>query len=166
MFEKRYPGVVEIERRTNAWILLVFLSLPLVMLSVILLLPGEAPAGLRLTVAILALVDLIPIGILLFPRTYLTVDLLNRTATFVEPGTSTPIPLGELEPLYIHETIGPEKRGENRHGRVQWFMIRSAAAPVLFYRGTDQKNAEKKLARLTQRFGFRQIAPQKREHVR
>lgn len=166
MFEKRYPGVVEIQRRTNAWILLVFLSLPLVMFAVILLLPGEAPAGFRLTVAVLALADLVPIAILLFPRTYLTVDLLNRTATFVEPGTSTPIPLAELEPLYIHQTVGAEKRGEGRHGRVQWFTIRSAAAPVLFYRGADQGSAEKRLTRLTRRFGFTQTAPQKQEYVR
>jgi hypothetical protein len=166
MFEPRYPGMVEMGRRTNAWVMLVFLTLPLVMFLVLAALPGESPTGFRVAIAVLALLDLIPIAVLRFPRTYLTVDAAARTATYVERGTTTTFPLADLEPLFIHQTIGAETRGEGRHGRVQWFLIRSAAAPVVFYRGADQRSAEKRLARLTQRFGFTQTAPQKQEYVR
>ena len=129
--------------------------------------PG-APAGARIAIGVLALIVLTVLLVLVFPRTYLLVDVKGRNATFFEGGRETErVPLDQVGPLRVRKITKNIGNSGRRADTSYTFRIESSAFPVTFYEGSTKKHAQRRLRKLNARFGFTKTAPQKEsyEHV-
>lgn len=133
---KKYVGLIEVSKRDHAMAGIYLVTIVGAIISVALYQDRSLPAwGWMTGVSITALLDLIFASIVLFPRTYLTVDLDQRVATFFEEGTQRTIPLAELGPLYLQETRGEgEASGAGMGRRIGGTAeVRTSAVTVVFY---------------------------------
>jgi hypothetical protein len=161
---RRYPGISELGRRDRAYIASVFVTVPMIALCVLAYLPGPTPVGAWIAIGLLASIDAVLAGILLLPRTYLVIDAARGLATFVDRGERSEIPISEIAPLYVRKIEW--RSGQDRGATtLRWYRVETAAAPVIFYRGTDEKGAKRRLKRLNQKLGFSVTGPTRTEYA-
>ena len=165
---KKYAGLSELPKRNRAFVSMFFFTVPMIALGVMVYQDPDAPVGAWIAIAVLAALDLLMLATLMFPRTYLTVDLSRRVATFVERGSRREIPLAELEPLYLHKITGTIVEHAASSGRpTGWWQVESKAAPVLFYRSAieHEHKARRAIRRLNAEFGFTFEGPLETEYL-
>lgn len=161
----KFPGIVELGRRGLAVLVGTTAMAFLVGLSVMVYQSPSAPDGAKIAIGVLALVVFAIVLMLLFPRTYLRVDLKSKTATFYERGEEREtVPLDEMGPLRVRKITKSIGNSGRRADLSYTFRIESSAFPVTFYEGSTKKHAQRRLKKLNQRFGFTKTAPEKESY--
>lgn len=166
---KKYVGISELPKRDFVFVASVFVTVPLIGLCVMVYQDPKPPLGAWIAIGALVAVDLLIAAVLLFPRTYLTIDLERRVAIFCDRGARTEMPLSDLQPLYIQNIRGQVKERAGQSGRLTgWSRVQTAAAPVIFYRAAieDTRKAKRAMKRLNEKLGFTLQGPTKTHHLR
>jgi hypothetical protein len=166
---KKYVGISELPKRDFAFVASVFVTIPLLALCVMAWQDPRPPGGAWIAIGALVTADLLIAAVLLFPRTYLTVDLERRVAVFRDRGARAEMPLADLQPLYIQNVRGRVRGGAGQSGRLTgWSRVQTAAAPVIFYRAAieDERKAKRAMKRLNEKLGFTLQGPTRTTHLR
>lgn len=138
---RKFVGIAELRRRGFA-VLFGFIALAfLAGWSVMAYQAPSVPDGVKVAMGVLALTVIALSLVLLFPRTYLQVDLEKRTATFVDRGERSTLPLDEVGPLYVRKITR---------------NIGNSAS--------TKKSARRRLRKLNEQFGFSKTAPEKESY--
>lgn len=161
---RKFAGIAELRRR-GAAVLVGFIALAfLTAWSVMAYQAPSVPDGVKVGMGVLALTVIALTLVLLFPRTYLRVDLEKRIATFVDRGTRSTLPLDEVGPLFVRKITRNIGNSAQRSDATHTFRIECAAFPVAFYVGSTKKSAQRRLRKLNEQFGFSKTAPQKESY--
>jgi hypothetical protein len=163
---KKFPAIKALPRRNAAWILSVFLGLPMLVLAVMGALPGRTPLAVWIVVGVLASAVAACLWVIGHPRWYLEVDTFREAATWVGPDGDQPIPLHEVGPLYIGRVITVMPPRSPRPDPVVYRVL-TAAAPVVLAEASTREAAERKMRRLAARLGL-EVAnvPEKTEYLK
>lgn len=132
--------------------------------SVLVYQSSSTPDGVKVAMGVSALIVIASTLVLLFPRTYLQIDVEKRTATFVDRGKRNVLPLNEVAPLYVRKITRNIGNSSHRSETTYTFRIECAAFPVTFYVGSTKKHARRRLAKLNGQLGFSKTAPQKESY--
>lgn len=153
---RKFVGISELRRRGLAVLLGVIALTFLLGWSVMAYQAPAVPDAVKVGMGVLALTVIAVAHVLLFPRTYLHVDVGKRTATFVDRGTRSMLPLDEVGPLFVRRIT---RNVGNR--ATSTFRVESAAFPVAFYVGSTMESAQRRLRKLNEQLGFSRTAPPK-----
>lgn len=164
---RKFVGIRELPRRGLAVLAGVIALAFLTAWSVMAYQAPAVPDGVKVAMGVLALTVIALALVLLFPRTYLHVDVEKRIATFVDRGTRSTLPLDEVGPLFVRKITRNIGNSAQRSDATYTFRIESAAFPVAFYVGSTKKSAQRRLKKLNEQLGFSRTAPPKEsyEHV-
>ncbi len=166
---KKYVGISELPKRDFVFVASFFVTIPLIGLCVMVYQDPKPPRGAWIAIGALVALDLLIAAVLIFPRTYLTVDLKRGVAIFCDRGARAEMPLSDLQPLYIQNIRGRIKERAGQSARLTgWSRVQTAAAPVVFYRVAieDTRKAKRAMKRLNEKLGFTLQGPTKTQHLR